>query len=141
MPSTGDDPSGVDPGRFATDLATVLQQVVPDTVAVQPAGDDLAFAGRGDGSDRLGRAGSHVGQFFGLLADRYADDASRVLAACLHAMSDLQDFVAEATTDPWPNRGPGVMPEPHGRIGADGVDQWFGDEGRPVLTLPRMPAP
>jgi hypothetical protein len=49
------------------------------------------------------------------------------------AFSDLQDFVDEETTEPWP--GTTAPPSPLARIEAGRVIVWFGDPQAPALAI------
>jgi hypothetical protein len=49
-------------------------------------------------------------------------------------LDQLQDFVSEATTDPWP--GTGRQPEPHGEIRDGALHLWYGAPDDVKLTIP-----
>jgi hypothetical protein len=53
------------------------------------------------------------------------------------ALDQLQDTLAEETTDPWPGRGslPGAAAEVRG----DALHLWYGDPDEPVLALEPIP--
>jgi len=112
----------VDPDRFAALLAARLAAVVPDGFHVTLEGDMLWFRsdeGRFPGQQGDYRTGSSgiwpqedlltCLQYDGTPGDCAAD-------AARHALDALQDYVAEATHDPWP--GERTMPERRPRSGA-----------------------
>ena len=51
------------------------------------------------------------------------------------ALSGVQDYIADATTEPWPGTG-GSQPNPDARLDGDVLLMWFGPEDAPVLRLP-----
>ena len=51
------------------------------------------------------------------------------------ALSGVQDYIAEATTEPWPGTG-GSQPNPDARLDGNLLVMWFGPEDAPVLRLP-----
>jgi len=53
------------------------------------------------------------------------------------ALNDLQDFVAEATTEPWP--GSGGPPRPGARLQGRLIELWFGDHDHPDARLRSLP--
>lgn len=48
-------------------------------------------------------------------------------------LNDLQDFVTEATTEPWP--GSGGPPRPGTRLTGRFIELWFGDHDNPAVRL------
>jgi hypothetical protein len=65
-------------------------------------------------------------------------EAEHLLAeACRRALEDLQDFVAEATTEPWP--GSRSMPHAGARVEDGSVLLWYGERDHPVLLLESLP--
>jgi hypothetical protein len=63
--------------------------------------------------------------------------ADRVRAAAASALRNAQDDLTVVTTDPWPQHGPGQLPDPHAEITRDGetVRLFYGDSAHPVLEL------
>jgi hypothetical protein len=63
--------------------------------------------------------------------------ADRVRAASASALRNVQDDLTMVTTDPWPQHGPGQLPDPHAEITPDGetVRLFYGDSANPVLEL------
>jgi hypothetical protein len=110
----------VDPDRFAAVLAARLAAIVPDGFQVTLEDDMLWF--RSEPGRFPGQLGNyHVGStglwpqehlltclgYDGTAEECAADVAQR-------ALDVLQDYVAEATHDPWP--GLRRMPEPHAQV-------------------------
>ena len=120
----------LDPDTFVNLLVARLASVIPDdwNIGVQ-AGDITLWR---DGQS--GRAGSHIAQFFTELAANYANDADRMVAASQHVMSDVQDYLAECTTEPWP-REASPMPTPHARLVAGMILFLWGDGQAPDCRL------
>ena len=52
----------------------------------------------------------------------------------LSVLDTVQDYVAEATTEPWP--GTSEMPRPVVDASADAIKLSYQSDGRDVLTLP-----
>ena len=65
-------------------------------------------------------------------------EREQVRAVALELMSQVQDVVAEATTEPWPlvvnNRRDMAMPD--ATIEGDDLHLWYGERGAPALKLP-----
>jgi hypothetical protein len=64
-------------------------------------------------------------------AEECAADAAR------HALDALQDYIAEATHDPWP--GERTMPEPHAEVRGSMLHLWYGAADDVVLACQPMP--
>jgi hypothetical protein len=103
-----------------------MNDVVPPGIRISVEGDLLAFRSDFD----TGRAGSYACQW---LHQGTGTLAERVREACRLAFSDLQDFVDEETTEPWP--GLRTPPTPYARLENDAVIVWFGDPEAPDLVL------
>jgi hypothetical protein len=103
-----------------------MKEVIPSGIGVSAEGDHLVFRS----SYSSGRAGSYACQWIhrgtGSLSERVRE-AARL------AFSDLQDFVDEETTEPWP--GTTSPPPPHARVEAGRVIVWFGDPQTPDLAI------
>jgi hypothetical protein len=56
-------------------------------------------------------------------------------------LDSAQDEIAELTTEPWPRRGSGTLPEPHAQLSQDRatVRLFHGSAADPVLALPALP--
>jgi len=128
----------LDPDRFAAALADRLAAVVPDGFHVTVEDDMLWF--RSDpgrfpgqrGDYRVGASGIWPREDL-LTCAGYDDGAEDCPAgAARHALDVLQDYVAEATHDPWP--GVRVMPEPQAKVRGSALHLWYGPADAPVLA-------
>jgi hypothetical protein len=68
-------------------------------------------------------------------------ERERVRAVALELMSQVQDVVAEATTEPWPlvvvdNRRDMALAD--ATIEGDDLHMWYGERGTPALKLPSV---
>ena len=90
----------------------------------------LRFAMDADRGFFGGRSGSYVEDNFNLDAGTRSM-AERARRASLVALDQLQDFVAEETTDPWP--GATEMPPVRAELHADHLLLYFGEQAAPVL--------
>jgi hypothetical protein len=111
---------------LAQELCERMKEVVPPGIWISVDGDILVF--RSDFG--AGSSGSYACQWLdegtGSLSDRARE-------ACWHAFSDLQDFVDEKTTAPWP--GLRTPPTAHARIENNSVIIWFGESQVPDLEI------
>ena len=133
----------VDPDRFAALLAASLAAIVPDGFHVTLEGDMLWFRsdeGRFPGQQgdyATGTAGIGPQEAF-LTCMEYQGAAEACVAdAARHALDALQDYIAEATHDPWP--GQRTMPEPHAQVRGSTLHLWYGTADDPVLACEPIP--
>jgi hypothetical protein len=113
----------VDIDRFAAILASRLSAIVPAGFQVEAGSGMLWYSAARLGS---GRAGTQVRGNFGVYGE--ADEDNLVGLAVL-ALDHLQDYVSEATGDPWP--GTTRQPRPHAEIRQSRLHLWYGDPGDP----------
>ena len=114
---------------LAVALARRLDDVAPAGVTVRAQAADLAVL--------------HAGRVVGIsgapaileTVEALHEPAENLETAVRAALSAVQDYIAEATTEPWPGTG-GRQPNPDARVEANTVLMWFGPEGEPVLSLP-----
>ena len=106
-----------DADRLTEVLAARFDEVTPDEIHVT-AGDGMLWYSSDVDS---GKAGSYVRYI--LEAADESDEANLVRAAVM-ILDQLQDFVSEATADPWP--GTGRQPEPHAEIRGGALHLWYG---------------
>lgn len=111
---------------LAQELAERMKAVVPSGVRISVEGNMLWF--RSDFNS--GSSGSYACQW---LDEGTGTPSERIREACWHAFSDLQDFVDEETTEPWP--GLRTPPTPYARIENGSVIVWFGDAQAPDLAI------
>jgi hypothetical protein len=111
---------------LARELCDRMREVVPSGIGVSTEGDFLVF--------RSGRSAGRSGSYACAWVQRGTGSMSeRVREAARLAFSDLQDFVDEETTEPWPGRT--FPPVPSARIDAGNVIVWFGDPHAPDLAI------
>jgi hypothetical protein len=110
-----------------------MQAVVPVGIGVAVGQDMIWFdaAGLGQG----GTAGTHACQW---LDEGEGERDGLIVEACWRALDDLEDFVDEATTEPWP-ADRGQPPSPAARIEGRTVRLWYGEPEQPVLELEPVP--
>jgi hypothetical protein len=117
----------VDADRLTEVLAARFDEVTPDEIHVTADDGMLWYSSDFDS----GKAGSYV---------RYILDAAdepgevNLVNAAVMILDQLQDFVSEATTDPWP--GTGRQPEPHAEIRDGALHLWYGAPDDIKLTIP-----
>ena len=121
-------------------LAGRLAAIVPAGFHVQArdgmlwySADQGRFPGQ-QGDYRTGQAGTYVRDNLGAYADTVADGVTRVAAQTL---DELQDYVSEATHDPWP--GTRAQPRPYARIRDAMLHLGYGDPDAPVLACAPIP--
>ena len=111
---------------LAQELRERMKEVIPSGIDVSAEGDHLVFRSRYSN----GKAGSYACEW---LRQGTGSLSERVREAARRAFSDLQDFVDEETTEPWP--GTTSPPTPKARIEAGRVIVWFGDPQAPDLAI------
>lgn len=133
----------VDPDRFAARLAARLAAIVPAGFQVTLEDDMLWF--RSDEGRFPGQQGDYHTGSSGIWAQEdfltcmeYQGTAEECVAdAARHALDALQDYVAEATHEPWP--GERTMPEPHAEVRGSMLHLWYGAADDAVLACEPMP--
>jgi len=148
MPVTLRIPTSFRPGRivtvnaddFTAFLAGRLAAIVPAGFHVQArdgmlwySADQGRFPGQ-QGDYRTGQAGTYVRDNLGAYADTDADGVTSVAA---RALDELQDYVSEATHDPWP--GTRAQPRPYAHIRDSMLHLGYGDPDAPVLACAPIP--
>lgn len=89
--------------------------------------------------DMLWITGAHWGAGSGsawLTSDVLLEE--EVVAGAVQSLHQIQQEIAEATTEPWPAMsGPAyrAFPEPDGALVGDELLLWFGDRSDPALAL------
>jgi hypothetical protein len=147
---------------FTAFLADRLAAIVPAGFHVEArdgmvwySADPGRFPGQ-QGDYRTGQAATHVRDNLNAYADpsahadpsayayAYADpsadpDADGVTGVATRALDELQDYISEATHDPWP--GTRAQPRPHARIRDSMLYLGYGDPEAPVLACAPIPLP
>jgi hypothetical protein len=127
--------TGVDVEALTAALARRLAAVAPAEVRIATSEpgmvDVLDLRGGGAGIDIAFAASMRDGS---TPADRVVASGSRLLEAA-------QDEITDVTTDPWPRRGSGTLPEPHAELSEDRatVRLFYGASADPVLELAALP--
>jgi hypothetical protein len=133
----------VDADRLTQALAGRLAAIVPEGFGVEASDGMLWYsADRGRfpgqrGDYRTGTAGTHVRFNFSVLDQAVGERLVRVAA---QALSELQDYVDEATHEPWP--GERTPPQACAEIRDAALRLWYGDPGaggRVVLGCDPIP--
>ena len=133
----------MDPDGFAALLAARLAAIVPAGFQVTLEDDMLWFRsdeGRFPGQQNDYHTGSTgVWPHEDLLTCLKYDGTAEGCAAdaARHALDVLQDYIAEATHDPWP--GQRTMPEPHAEVRGSMLHLWYGAADDVALACEPMP--
>ena len=133
----------VDPDRFAALLAARLAAIVPDGFHVTLEGDMLWFrSDRGrfpgqQGDYNTGSAGIWPQEDLSTCLEYEGTGEECAADAARHALDALQDYIAEATHDPWP--GQRTMPEPHAQVRDSTLYLWYGAADDVVLACESLP--
>jgi hypothetical protein len=117
----------VDPDRLTEVLAQRFDEVTPDGIHVT-ADDGMLWYSSDFGR---GKAGSYVR--YSLAGAAGESDEADLVSTTVIILDQLQDFVSEATTDPWP--GTGRQPEPQAEIRDGALHLWYGDPGDIKLAI------
>ena len=126
---------------MAVDTDALIVMLADRLTAIAPAGfyvtaadgmlrytcDEGRFPGQ-QGNYDCGEAAVLVRDNIGLYGDT---DADNIVGAATQALDALQDYVSEATHDPWP--GTRSQPSPQARIAGGTLQLWYADQGEVVL--------
>ena len=111
-------------------LAARMTAIIPDGFRVEAADgmlwysvEDGRFPGQSGDCQQLGRSGTDVR--VNLEGGSPADDEALARVAAL-ALDDLQDYVDEATHEPWPAQR-GTPPRPHAQVRDQRLHLWYGN--------------
>jgi hypothetical protein len=129
------------------DLDNLTALLVDRLSAIVPAGFHVAVAdgtlwysadqGRFPGQQGeydVGMAGTYVHANFGLHGE---SDEENIVGVAVQALDELQDYISDATHDPWP--GMTSQPGPHARISDSCLELWYGDDGGVILACEPIP--
>ena len=104
--------------------ASAGTRVTPAGITVEAHGSDLAVLQDGQVVGTVGAPA--ILESVEALREPRANLETAVRAA----LSGVQDYIADVTTEPWPGSG-GRQPNPDARrLESDVVSMWFGQEGR-----------
>jgi hypothetical protein len=125
---------------FTAFLADRLAAIVPAGFHVEArdgmlwySADPGRFPGQ-QGDYRTGQVATYVRENLGA-----ALDAGDVTGVAAQALDELQDYISEATHDPWP--GTRAQPRPHARIRDSMLYLGYGDPDAPLLACAPIPLP
>ena len=127
---------------FAVFLADRFATIVPAGIRVEARDGVLwysAYRGRFPGQQgdyQTGQVATCVRDNLGAYGETDADDLAGVAA---QALDELQDYISEATHDPWP--GTTAQPRPYARIGDSMLYLGYGDPDAPILACTPIPLP
>jgi len=113
-------------GRLTETLAARLRAIVPDGFPVRGAGGMLRYSadpGRFPGqlSDfRVGTSGNFVRDNLRARGEKAEDQVTGVAA---QALDELQDYISEASHDPWP--GTRTQPRPFAEVRSGILHLWY----------------
>lgn len=130
----------MDVDRLTAALADRLSAIVPAGFHVAATDGMLRYSaeeGRFPGQSgdyRPGTASSYVRDNFGVYG---SSDEENIVGVAVQALSELQDYVSEATHTPWP--GTTSQPSPHGRIIDSRLNLWFGDHDHAIAACEPIP--
>lgn len=130
----------VDVDRYIAALAERLSAIVPAGFHVDAADGMLRYssgAGRLPGQlgdYRAGTSGTHARANFGVYGQTGEEN---IIGLAVQALDELQDYVSEATHEPWP--GLTRQPRPHAQIADSMLHLWYGDGGTVVLACEPIP--
>jgi hypothetical protein len=131
---------GVNVDDLTVMLADRLADIVPAGFRVQ-AGDGTLwysaeegrFPGQ-QGNYRVGRAGTYVRANLDGQGDT---DADAIVRVAILVLDHLQDYVSEATHDPWP--GTSSQPRPSAQVRGQVLHMWYGEHDNVVLACQPIP--
>jgi hypothetical protein len=132
----------VDLGKLTVVLAGRLAAIVPDGFHVEAAeggmlwysADEGRFPGQ-QGNYRVGRSGTYVQVNFDGCGQT---DEDRIAGVAARALDELQDYIDEATHDPWP--GKRTPQRAHAQVRDRTLHLWYGpDISNAVLACEPIP--
>lgn len=125
----------MDPDILTRLLADRLSRIAPDGFHVEAAGGMLWYSadeGRFPGQQGLfqaGKSGTYVRDNFSLHGETPED---HVVGVARQALDELQDYVDEASHDPWP--GDRRVPRANAEIRDAVLHLWYGEQDEVVLA-------
>jgi hypothetical protein len=81
------------------------------------------------GNYQPGSSGSYVRDSFGVFGTSIEENA---IGVGVKVLDELQDYISEATHEPWPGRT--KQPKPNARIVDSQLSLWYGDRDTVVLA-------
>lgn len=118
---------GVDLSKLTVSLADRMTAIVPDGFHVEAAegmlwysADKGRFPGQA-GNYQVGRSGTYVRDNFNAHGQT---DEDRIAGVAAQALDELQDYIDEASHDPWP--GESAPPGAHSQVRDQILHLWYG---------------
>ena len=129
--------AGVDIDALTAALAQRLAAVAPPEVRIATTERGMVEVLDVSG----GGAGVDVALAVAASESEPGSPTDRVVGAAWRLLETAQEEIAEVTTDPWPRRGAGTLPEPHAQLSQDSatVRLFYGSAAVPVLELAALP--
>jgi hypothetical protein len=124
---------GIDPDQLNQVLAQRLGAVVPDGFHIEAAEGMLRYSA----DTQVGTAGTYVRDNFAVHGETDEERAGGVTA---QALDELQDYISEATRDPWP--GQRAQPQARAQVRDGVLFAWYEGPGSPsgaVLEMEPVP--
>jgi hypothetical protein len=106
---------GVDLSKLTVSLADRMTAIVPDGFHVEAAEGMLWYS-----ADK-GRSGTYVRDNFNAHGQT---DEDRIAGVAAQVLDELQDYIDEATHDPWP--GESAPPGAHAQVRDQILHLWYG---------------
>ena len=114
----------VDCEKLASALAERMQRVVPEGFVVLSRACFIHFQDQRSG---------HRSGTYGCEYAASAPSLDFLLIRVRQALDDLQTFISESTTIPWP--GTHNLPTAHAHVEGDALRMWYSDGDKPLLRL------
>jgi hypothetical protein len=119
-------------------LADRLATIVPNGFHVEASRGMLLYScepGRFPGQQstyQVGSSGSYLRENLGRRGDEEAPIEVKIAAVAENALDELQDYIDEATHDPWP--GDKTVPRGHAEVRDSMLYMWYGEPDEMVLA-------
>ena len=123
----------IDPDRLNQVLAQRLGAIVPDGFHIEAAEGTLRYSA----DTQAGTAWTYVRDNFAVHGET---DEERAGAVTAHTLDELQDYISEATCDPWP--GQRAQPQARAQVRDGVLFAWYegpGCPGEAVLEIEPVP--
>ncbi len=128
-------------------VARAVESVVPDLALMPYIGDDIFFESdedlpEGEWSRSLGFSITYRGEWCGGCENATTgSESERVSAAVQELLSQIQDVISVATTEPWPlvmRNGRREIIAGNVIVFGDELQMWYGNRDVPSLRIPAV---
>src|SRR5262249_24440110 len=137
-PRNNHEPGGhtesMEPEHLAQLLAERLNKIAPPGFHVL-AGDGMLLYSATGSARRVGTSGTYIRANL----DYSQPSAERIRLVSEQALDEFQDYIAEATAEPWP--GTGQVPRAHAEVRGSRLHLWYGSADAPVLQCSPIDIP